>query len=95
MVNLRREWKLKIKAEHLNASGLINTLLRKYWEHELCHRCLGGVIRVQECPCGKPRIFCDDDKCFEVTAFCKCDWKELEPQQRLDIKEAEEKLYDE
>jgi len=94
MINIRREWNDKIKVNQVNASELINELLGKYWEHELCHRCLGGVIRVQECPCGKPRIFCDDDNCFEVTTFCKCNWGELEPQQRLEIKDAQNVLYE-
>ena len=100
MINIRREWNDKIKEsarsekQPINASELINNLLGKYWEFKVCRRCLGGVIRIQECPCGKPRIFCDDDNCFEVSTFCRCDWKELEPQQRLDIKEAQEVLYE-
>jgi hypothetical protein len=94
MVNLRREWKLKIKAQRLNASRLINDLLGKYWQHELCRSCLGGVVRVQECPCGKPRIFCDDDDCGELTSFCKCSWGEITTQQRLEIKDQEKVLYE-
>lgn len=94
MINIRREWNDKIKANQVNASELINELLSKYWEFELCRHCLGGVIRIQECPCGKPRIFCDHNDCGDVSLFCKCNWGELDPQQRIAIKEAETTLDD-
>jgi len=94
MINIRREWNEKIKNNQVNASELINDLLGKYWEYQLCRTCLGGVIRVQECPCGKPRIFCDDDNCGDATSFCNCSWKEMDQQQRLEIKSAEEVLYE-
>ena len=94
MINIRREWNDKIKVNQVNASELINDLLGKYWELELCHQCLGGVVRVQECTCGAPRIFCDDDRCNEITMLCTCSWKTLSIQQRIDIKEAEKVLYE-
>jgi len=94
MINIRREWNDKINVHDLNASQLINELLGKYWQYELCRSCLGGVVRVQECPCGKPRVFCDDDGCGEVTSFCHCSWIEINTQQRLEIKAAEKVLYE-
>jgi hypothetical protein len=94
MINIRREWNDKIKVNQVNASELINDLLGKYWQHELCRSCLGGVVRVQECPCASPRIFCDDDNCGEVTSFCNCSWGEINTQQRLEIKAAEKVLYE-
>lgn len=94
MINIRREWNDKIKANQVNASELINELLGKYWEFELCRRCLGGVVRVSECPCGKPRIFCDDESCYETTTFCKCSWADFSEQQRLEIKDAGKVLYE-
>lgn len=94
MINIRREWNDKIKAHQVNASELINSLLGKYWEFEVCRRCLGGVVRVQECPCGQPRIFCDDESCFEVTMLCKCNWGELTEQQRFEIADTGKTLYE-
>ena len=78
MVNLRREWKLKIKAEHINASKLINRLLGKYWEGEVCKQCLGSDLWVQTCPCGSPRIFCrsNNDICSPML-FCNCSWANI------------------
>ena len=65
MVNLRREWNEKIKAEHINASKLINNLLTKYWEYQVCHHCYSSNIHVYDCKkCGIPVINCDE---FEAT----------------------------
>ena len=85
MINIRREWNEKLSQENLNASEIINTLLQKYWEREVCPVCLGGVIHPGNCAkCNAPYVICDNpgtkcqDKCFP---FCgenrDCTWDEL------------------
>lgn len=82
MVNLRRQWKLKIKDEHINASRLINDLLGKYWEGEICKVCLGSPLHVQTCPCGAPRVFCSaSDHCIPLM-FCDCNWGTIPLEER-------------
>jgi len=81
MVNLRREWKLKIMAEHINASRLINNLLGKYWEYKVCHYCYSDDIHTYNCKkCGVPVIICDvwetsiedNPQMCPPTRQCKC-----------------------
>jgi len=79
MVNLRRQWKLKIKAEHINASKLINDLLAKYWEYQVCHYCYSSNIHVYDCKkCGTPVINCDDNHSCIPTRQCECNYPHQE-----------------
>jgi len=86
MMLIRRkvnEWMIECR---INKSELVNRLLLKYYEHKLCHTCLGGVIHTQNCPrCDAVRIFCDDEKCMQTTKFCNCNWSDEDiNQSRLD-----------
>lgn len=90
MVNLRRQWKLKIKAEHINASRLINDLLGKYWEGEVCKHCYSSPLNVQTCTCGKPRVFCSNNECWDGTIqYCNCNWGKIPKEERYLMKERE------
>jgi len=85
MVNLRREWNEKIKAEHINASRLINNLLTKYWEYQVCHHCHSSNIHDYDCKkCGVPVIMCDEWEhnpgapMCESTRRCDCPFPQQE-----------------
>jgi len=79
MMLIRREineWMIKNK---MNKSRLVNDLLRKYFEWELCRWCLGGVIHVGKCEkCGEPWVRCDDSECMRTSHKCDCNWSERE-----------------
>jgi len=63
----------------MNKSRLVNDLLRKYFEWELCRWCLGGVIHVGKCEkCGEPWVRCDDSECMRTSHKCDCNWSERE-----------------
>jgi len=78
MMLIRREvndYMNEQKKNGLNKSRLVNELLFKWYEHKLCHYCLGEVIRSRKClQCEEIRIFCEDEKCMRVTTFCNCSW---------------------
>jgi len=74
MMLIRREINKHMIKEKINKSKLVNDLLLKWYEHKLCHHCLGGAIHTRKCKeCNEIRIFCDDDKCLLTTRFCNCD----------------------
>ena len=88
MMLIRREvneYMNEQKKNGLNKSRLVNELLFKWYEHKLCHYCLGGVIHSGNCgKCKAPYVICENpgtkcqDKCFP---FCgekqNCTWDEL------------------
>ena len=75
MVNLRRQWKLKIKEEHINASKLINDLLTKHWQYEHCHTCYSPHFHTYDCAhCGALVVICDESDICPPTRQCKCDY---------------------
>jgi len=72
MMLIRREINKHMIKEKINKSGLVNDLLLKWYEHKLCHHCLGGVIHTRNCvECEAIRIFCDEEGCHRTTWFCK------------------------
>jgi hypothetical protein len=79
MMLIRREvneWMIENK---MNKSRLVNDLLLKYYEWELCHHCLGGVIHSGKCEkCSEPWIRCRDTSCERTSAKCDCSWQERE-----------------
>jgi len=79
MMLIRREindWMIKNK---MNKSRLVNDLLRKYFEWELCRWCLGGVIHSGKCKkCSEPWVRCEDPECMRTTKSCDCTYFEMD-----------------
>ena len=79
MINLKRELNEWMTAKKMNKSRLVNDLLLKYYQHELCPRCLGGVIRVGNCAkCDAKWISCRNEGCRIDTRICECSWDEVD-----------------
>jgi len=75
MMLIRREINKHMIRSKINKSKLVNDLLLKWYERKVCHKCFGGVIRLQDCPhCDETRIFCEDESCYHTTRFCNCSW---------------------
>jgi len=79
MMLIRRdinEWMIETK---INKSRLVNSLLLKFYEWELCRHCLGGVVQTGKCEkCGGPWIHCRDTSCERTSYKCDCTWQERE-----------------
>ena len=79
MINLKRELNEWMTAKKMNKSRLVNDLLLKYYQHELCPRCLGGVIRLGNCAkCDAKWISCRNEGCRIDTRICECSWDEVD-----------------
>jgi len=79
MMLIRREVNEWMTAKNMNKSRLVNDLLLKYYQHELCPRCLGGVIRVGNCAkCDAKWISCRNEGCRIDTRICECSWDEVD-----------------
>jgi len=81
MMLIRREINKHMIKEKINKSALVNRLLLKWYEHELCHTCLGGVIGTGNCKhCKTLWVRCEnvgEDCCDVLTLRCDCGWDEL------------------
>jgi len=83
MINIRREWNEKISAENLNASELINGLLEKYWEGQVCPICFSPNIVHHPCfKCDEEYMVCVDQEFSDGREFianrnCECDIREM------------------
>ena len=80
MMLIRREINKHMINEKINKSKLVNDLLLKWYEHELCHTCLGGVIHSANCEkCNAEWISCDNPGAAcegSRTLTCECTWSE-------------------
>jgi hypothetical protein len=81
MMLIRREINEHMINEKINKSGLVNDLLLKWYEHELCHTCLGGVIGTGNCKhCKTLWVRCEnvgENCCDTLSRGCDCTWDEL------------------
>jgi len=81
MMLIRREINKHMIKSKINKSKLVNDLLLKWYEHDLCHTCFGGGIRVGKCQkCKAPWVRCENvgAACQDtVTRECNCEWAEL------------------
>ena len=79
MMLIRREINKHMINEKINKSKLVNDLLLKWYEYELCQYCLGGVIHPGKCEkCGEPWVRCRDTNCERLSVKCDCTWEERE-----------------
>jgi len=79
MMLIRREVNEWMTEKKMNKSRLVNDLLLKYYEHELCPKCLGGVIRVGNCAkCDAKWISCRGEGCRIDSRTCECSWSEVD-----------------
>jgi len=81
MMLIRREINEHMIKEKRNKSKLVNDLLLKWYEHELCHTCLGGVIGTGNCKkCEKLWVRCEnvgEDCCDDLSLRCDCGWNDM------------------
>ena len=82
MMLIRREINEHMIETKENKSGLVNRLLLKWYEGEVCPKCLGGAIHSGKCEtCGKPWIQCHngDANCADHRfPNCDCTWSEID-----------------
>jgi len=82
MMLIRREINEHMIKEKINKSGLVNDLLLKWYEHELCHACLGGVIGTGNCAkCNALWVRCEnvgEECCDTQIKTCGCSWTEVD-----------------
>ena len=82
MMLIRREINKHMINEKINKSKLVNDLLLKWYEQDLCHTCLGGVIHVGKCKkCGSKWTMCDNEgsSCRDCrTPSCDCSLMEID-----------------
>jgi len=84
MMLIRREVNEWMIASKINKSRLVNDLLLKYYEWELCRHCLGGANSVGKCKkCGEPWVRCENEgsECQDRTVTScgppRCTWDEV------------------
>jgi len=82
MMLIRREINEHMISKKINKSKKVNDLLLKWYEHELCHTCLGGAIRTGNCEkCDAKWIICQNRGCSREggkALSCDCLWDEAE-----------------
>jgi len=82
MMLIRREINKHMISEKINKSKLVNDLLLKWYQQELCPTCLGGVIRVGKCEkCGAGWVACENKGCRVEggrALSCECSWNEAD-----------------
>ena len=82
MMLIRREINKHMIKEKINKSALVNDLLLKWYQQELCPTCLGGVIRVGKCEkCGADWVSCENKGCRVEggrALSCDCSWNEVD-----------------
>lgn len=84
MLNLARKMNESMNNDpQINKSALVNGLLRKYFEGDLCQHCYSANINHHKCRrCSKPYIVCrDEEKPGGVEAIttrnCECTQREM------------------
>jgi len=81
MMLIRREINEWMIEKKINKSKLVNDLLLKYYQQELCPTCFGGGIRVGKCQkCKAPWVRCENigAECQDaISRECDCSWEEL------------------